>query len=295
MTTPNRATLISKSFKVLKKHYKPTSAPNGRPVLEHLLYAVCLENSPYPAADTAFQKIYENAFDWNEVRVTTVSEISESMAGIPDPKRSAANLKRLLQSVFEAQYSYDLEHLRKQNLGKAIKSLEKFSGATKFAIGYLTQHGLGGHSIPLDRGALDVMYITGVINEKEREKQTVPGLERAIPKAKGIEYGSLLHQLAADFVATPFSPKVRAILLEINADAKERFPKRPTRKTTKKKEPVAKKDTKAAATAGTKKKSPSKAPAAKKSSRTKKASTSKARTTKTKKLATKQLTKRKPK
>ncbi len=229
MSASNRSALITKSHKVLKKHYSPVT-PETMNVLDTLIYAACLENARHDAADAGFKNIKNVSFDWNEVRVTAVTELSESLPGVPEPKQSAANVRRLLHGVFESIYSYDLEHLKKQNLGKSVKELSKHKGATQFVLGYVTQHALGGHSIPLDRGALDVLYITGIIDEKERTKEIAPGLERAIPKSKGIEYASLLHQLGAELVASPFSPKVRAILLELNPDCKDRLPKRQSKK-----------------------------------------------------------------
>ena len=225
----NRADLINKTYKVLKKHYKPVASPDHS-ALECLLFACLLENTPYDKAEAAFARIREISSDWNEVRVTAVLELAESLKGFPDARRSASNLRRVLHSVFESQYSYDLEHLKKQNLGKTIKDLEKHAGSTPFIVSYFTQNSLAGHSIPVDRGALDVMYIVGVIDEKEREKAAVPGLERAIPKKQGVEFGSLLHQLAADLVASPFSQNVRGILLEIAPDCKDRLPKRKSKK-----------------------------------------------------------------
>lgn len=230
MAVQNRSNLISHSFKVLKKHYQPVPPPQGRSVLEHLLFGICLEGTPYDVAERAFANIRQLSYDWNEVRVTSVAELAESFKGAPHPAKSASNFKRALHSVFETRYSYDLDSLAKQNLGKAIKELTKHPGATSFAISYLTQHGLGGHSIPLDDAAIEIMYIVGIIDEKEKAKRVVPGLERAIPKSKGIEYGSLLHGFVADFVASPLSPKVRAILLELNPDCKERLPKRRSKK-----------------------------------------------------------------
>ena len=85
----NRADRIAKTYKILKKHYTPVPAPPERSVLEHLLYACCLENAPYDKADAAFQRIRDISFDWNEVRVTAVGEIAESMIGYPEPRRSA--------------------------------------------------------------------------------------------------------------------------------------------------------------------------------------------------------------
>jgi len=196
--------------------------------MDHLLYGCCLENAMFDAADEAFGKLQEAYFDWNEVRVTTVAELSETMSCLPDPQDAAARLKRTLQSVFEANYSFDLEAMKKENLGSATKKLEK-NGVSQFCVSYITQASLGGHSIPVDKSTVDTLYVLGVISENEAKTNRVPGLERAIPKTKGVEFGSLLHQLAVDYASAPFSSRVRSIITEIAADAKERFPKRGAR------------------------------------------------------------------
>ncbi len=226
MTGPNRAAILGKVHKILKKHYKPAVPPAERNVLEHLLYACCLENARVEAADEAFAKLKELFFDWNEVRVTTTTELSEVMTSIPDASAAATRIKKSLQSVFEASYTFDLDPLQKQNLGKAEKDLEKIVGSSAFVRAYVVQHALGGHSIPVNNGAVDALYAVGVITDQEAEKGQVPGAERAIPKNKGIEFGSLIHQLGADLSASPGSSKLRAILAEIDSQYKERLEKR---------------------------------------------------------------------
>jgi len=229
MATPNRSEIIQRTYKVLKKHYKPITCVGDRSLLEHLLYALCLENATHEKADEGFARIQESYFDWNEVRVTTVGELAEQLAGLPDPAAAATHLKQTLQSVFEALYDFSLESLKKLNLGKAAAQLEKYRGTTRFAIAYVTQNALGGHAIPLCRGALEVLRIVGAINDTEAQKRIVPGLERLIPKNKGVEFGSLLHQLGADLIASPFGFKAKAILLEIAPDCRSRLPKRAVR------------------------------------------------------------------
>lgn len=214
----NRAAFFTKIHKALKKHYKPVAAPADRPLLEHLLYACCLENARYETADEAFAKLQLYA-DWNEVRVTTVTELSEIMAVLPDPDHAARRLKQTLQSVFETRYSYDLEYLKKNNLGKALKELEEFRGVTPFVLAYAGQHGLGGHNIAANRGVFEALVSLGVITENEAKSGRIPGMERAIPKTKGLEFASLLHQLGVDFLSAPHSAKLRAILQEINPEA----------------------------------------------------------------------------
>ena len=301
MTTLNRAALINTTMRVLKKHFKPVPPTTDRSVLEHWVYACCLENARYEDADKAFKNAVDMAFDWNEMRVTTATELAEQMSSLPDARRSASNLKRVLQSVFESQYSYDLEQLRKQNLGKTVKDMLRHDGATRFHVSYVTQHALDGHSLPIDVGALDVLYIVGVIDEKERAKQVVPGLERAIPKKQGIEYGSLLHQMGAELFRSPYSPEVRDLLLSINPDAQPRLPKRQRKKKPVDKAPAEKpKKTKDAAKPKAGKKPKTKKAAAKpkpvKKAAKKKTTSFKAAKKKSssKKSATKQLAKRKP-
>jgi endonuclease-3 len=226
MTGSNRAALLGKVHKVLKKHYKPAVPPAERNVLEHLLYACCLENARVEAADEAFAKLKELFFDWNEVRVTTLTELAEVMTSIPDAPAAAARIKKSLQSVFEASYTFDLDPLIKQNLGKSEKDLEKIAGSSLFVRAYVVQHALGGHSIPVNNGAIDALYAVGAITDQEADKSIVPGAERAIPKNKGVEFGSLLHQFGADLAASPGSSKLRAILAEIETNFKDRLEKR---------------------------------------------------------------------
>ena len=225
----NRSAIIAKVYKVLKKHYKPVAPPAERTALEHLLYGCLLENARYEAADEAFARLKESFFDWNEIRVTTVTELAEGMGGVPDAAAAAQRVKKSLQSIFEANYSFDIEAMKKQNLGKAEKDLEKVGGATSFVRAYVTQNALGGHSIPVSKGALDALHAVGVITDAEADKGQVPGLERAIPKNKGVEFGSLLQQLGADLLASPGSSKLKAVLGEIDPDFKDRLAARTAR------------------------------------------------------------------
>ena len=226
----NRSGLYTKIHKVLKKHYKPV-APNTRlPLMQQLLYGCCLENAPADAADRALAALENDYYDWNEVRVSTATELSESMHMLPDPLEAGNRVRQILQSVFETNYSFDIEKLKKENIGAAVKKLQKLKGVTPFSVAYVTQMTLSGHSIPVGSGALEAIYVVGAISEKEKAKYQVPGIERAIPKNRGVEFGSMLNQLGAELVRAPHGALIKKILLEIAPDAKERLPKRKSSK-----------------------------------------------------------------
>lgn len=226
MATPNRSALIAKTLKVVRKHYKPVPQPKDRTVLEHLLFACLLEDSTQEAAEQVFQALKRDYFGWNEVRVSTIRELSDALKPLVNPAESAARLKQTLHSVFESVYEFDIESLKKQNLGAAIKLLQKYNGTTPFVVAYVTQNALGGHAIPLNQGTLITLHTVKVISDAEFKQAVVPGLERTVPKNKGAEVGSLLHQLGVEVGRNPYGPNARKLMLEIDPNCKDNLPKR---------------------------------------------------------------------
>ena len=302
MSIPNRAAVLTKLFRSLKKQYSPIAPAATRTVLEDLLFACLLEDNQYDAAEKAYAALAQGFFDWNEVRVSSVKELAEVASGLIDPDASARRLKRSLHGVFEATYQFDLEDMKKQNIGAAEKRLEKIPGTTMFVVAYVVQQALAGHSIPLDQGSLRSLYVLGAATEKEIASRKIPGLERAIPKKSGAEFGCLLHQLGAEITASPYSPKTRNALLNLAPDCKDRLPKRPTKvkevpPKPKKKVALKQAPEKSAAKPAAKTAPPTKAAiktATKKAVATKKSATKKAPVKKTaaKKTVTKKVVKR---
>ncbi|MCA9240934.1 MAG: hypothetical protein KDA37_12075 [Planctomycetales bacterium] len=229
MAAPNRATRINKLVTAVKKHFKPAAPAKERTLLEDLVFACLLENSSHEAAEEVYDHLKANYFDWNEVRVSTRRELAEEMKQLNDPEDAADRLKRTLQSVFEALYTYDLELLKKQNLGQTVKQFQGYKGITSFVISYATQHSLGGHSIPVNQGLYAALVTFDVISEAEAKKGVVPGLERTVPKTKGVEIGSMLHQLGVEVGKNPYGQNARKILLAIDPGCKTRLPKRPSK------------------------------------------------------------------
>ena len=185
MTSASRSAIFAKIHKVLKKHYKPFAPPAERTVLEHLLFACVLEDARYEPAEEAFAALKHTFFDWNEVRVTSISELSEVMAALPDPRAAANRVKRVLHAIFEELYCFDLEDKRKKTLGPTVKWLEKMDGTSRFVVAYVIQAALDGHSIPVDAGTMGVFHVLDLATEKEAAAGEVPGMDRAIAKSKG--------------------------------------------------------------------------------------------------------------
>ncbi|MCO8125294.1 hypothetical protein NHH03_26385 [Stieleria sp. TO1_6] len=223
MAASNRAKLITKLHTELKKKYSLPPSQPSRPLLEHLLYACLLQDAPYDLADEGLAKCEQEFYDWNEVRVTTVTELTQVLSGMPEPAKTARRLKEILQAVFEEFYAFDLDHLKKENLGKAVAKFEAMPPMTPFVLSYTVQHGLGGHSIPVDYAGMVIMLATEIANQTEANTGKIPGLERAIPKNKGTEFAALLHQAGVDLLLDHNDKKVRTMLDAVAKGSSDRY------------------------------------------------------------------------
>jgi len=223
---PARGPLVARLHKALRSQYKPVAAHTSRPLLEQVLVACCLEDAPAELAEKAVARILEGAFDLNEIRVTTVAELAESLGELPNPSRAALALRRALQSVFESTYNFSLEHARKHSLAHGIRTLEGLHGISPFVVNYVASTAMGGHVIPLDHGALAALYLCGIVTRQEYDSGKVPGLERFVTKKAGVEFASLLHQFGVECLTNLHGATVKKILQAVNPAAKDRFPKR---------------------------------------------------------------------
>ena len=215
--------MIGKLQTALKKFYQPLPTQPSRPLLEHVLYASLLEDAPADLADEGMAKCEQEFFDWNEVRVTTITELSQVLENLPDPQKAARRLKSNLQAIFEEFYTFELDHLKKENLGKAVSKFEKMPGMTPFVLNYTVQNGLGGHAIPVDYSAMVIMLSTEIASQSEAMAGKVPGLERAIPKNKAIDFSGLLHQAAVALNADLKDKTSRQLLDAVSKGSSERL------------------------------------------------------------------------
>ncbi len=225
MTSSNRTDVLKRLYAELKKKYTAVK-PVERTVLEHFLYATCLEDATYQAADAAFSALVDTMSGWNEVRVSSVAELAELMPQLPDPRGTASRIRKILHAIFEERYAFDIDDIRKKNIKEAYEKLESIPGGTPFSINMTAQIALGRHGIPVGNGEKRLLYVLGIIDEADIEGREIAGLNRAITKTQGMEFASLLHQLASAFVQNPEARKIVSFLKAFAPDFRKRMPKR---------------------------------------------------------------------
>ncbi len=219
----NKQQLLTHAQAALKKRFPlPALEPDApRPLLEELIYAICREGSTSPDADDAFVRLRKRFVDWNEIRVSTMQEVAETLRPLPNAGPRAGWIIGVLHAVFELNYAFDLGDMEKKGLKQAakqvsryfnVKDLEakqlkqaakqisRFKQVNDFAVAWVVQRSLGGHAIPLDGPTVRVLQRLGVVEEVDPEdlESIRGGIEHVIPKARGIEFTELMSTHAKE-------------------------------------------------------------------------------------------------
>lgn len=195
-TVSPKQRILNRLWTVSKGHAEEAESP-PRPVLDQLLFAVCREGSPQNLAEKAFRQLQEEFFDWNEVRVSSVREVADALAGLPQAEARAVRIIGILQEIFETTYSFDLESLHKKGLKQAQKQLERLREVTPFAVAYTLQNGLGGHAIPLDDDMCRTLRRLELIDGDQTGSSS--SLEHLIPKSRGVVFRETVSHVAHEF------------------------------------------------------------------------------------------------
>jgi endonuclease III len=183
---------------LLKKAYSATPHKQDLPVLETLLYAVCLENSSPEQAGAVYAKLLNAFHDLNEVRVSSISELQPTFLELDDPEWRAARIKGALQYVFETNNAFDFESLRRKTAELAAKQLSKIPSLSQFVRAYVMQHCLGSHVLPIDDRMHAALVWLGLADRQETPEQAGEHLRSFVRKADAPLFCHLLGCLAND-------------------------------------------------------------------------------------------------
>ncbi|QDT99032.1 hypothetical protein [Gimesia aquarii] len=198
ISTSDKQAICKKLITLLKKRYSATLPKYDRPVLETMLHAICLENSTNSQADEVFDALLEGFHDLNEIRVSTISELESVFTSDIDAEWKAYRIRSVLQYVFDKEFCFDLELLRKKTLEQAQKQLTRMKALTPFVLNHTLQVILGSHSVPADEKILNASKWLGLLPVDESIETASDSLKSSVRKADAPLFSHLLRCLATD-------------------------------------------------------------------------------------------------
>ncbi len=211
-----RQTVLKKLLPLLKKHYKIAVPKSDRPVLETMLYSVCLENLSPEEADRCYAKFHQEFPDLNEARVSQVSELERAFPGMADGEWRGFRLRAVLQFVFEKSFTFEFESLRKKTLDLAVKQLSRLKHATPFMRNYTLQNAVGAHILPIDDVMKRLLVWLGLGAPSQSEDELSEALKSSVRKADALSFCIAVRMAAAD-------PKIQSSLPTLESAPAEGF------------------------------------------------------------------------
>jgi len=200
MKATGKQAISKKLLTILKKRYKekgPVPKYEG-PILETILYAICLENASSKQADVVLARLEDEFHDWNEVRVSSISELAVVFDDLVDPETRALRVRSALQYVFEKNFEFEFEALRRKTLDLARKQLLRIKELSPFVRTFTLQAALGSHLIPTDDQMRGVAIWLGFAKPGVNATRVSESLKSSVRKSDAPLFCHLLRCLACD-------------------------------------------------------------------------------------------------
>jgi hypothetical protein len=216
-TASDKQRIAKKLISQLDKRYKGSVSKDTHPILETILYAICLENSSFDDANDAFGRLESTFFDLNEIRVSSISELTRVFSKLDQPEWRALQVRSILHYVFEKRFEFDFESLRRKTLDLAGKQLAKIKELSPFVCRYSLQASLGSHLVPVDDVIRNASAWLGFVAPNDSVVKASESLKSAVRKADVPLFCYLLRRFATD-------PRVRKTFDSLNQQSpKEEF------------------------------------------------------------------------
>lgn len=194
----DRHTVIKKLLPLIRKHCKVAVPKLDRPIMETMLYAVCLEDASVEEADRVYARMFQLFPDLNEARVSSITELEPIFEGLSDTDWRAFRARSILQYVFEKSFNFELESLRKKTLDLAAKQLAKIRHLSPFVRTFTLQHAIGAHLLPLDEAGTRLLVWLGLAAPGQNSEEIAESLKAIVRKADAQQFCFTLRALATD-------------------------------------------------------------------------------------------------
>ncbi len=209
--------------KHLLKRYSSAQplASNDRKLLDILVYALFLENGDFERALTSFDSLERYFIDWNEIRVAKADEIAEVVGNYKGAARDGERLRRLLQSIFDQTFRFDLEDLRTRGVDALTQFLDAIPYSTRFMNDFVKFFAFNEPTLPCSEGMLRVLRAVGLVEVRDEAETPILPSKR-FTREELTELFILLFQCGADLATPEKQDEVIKFLASFDKSASKR-------------------------------------------------------------------------
>ncbi|MEZ6038883.1 MAG: hypothetical protein R3C20_00155 [Planctomycetaceae bacterium] len=194
----DKSMICKKVVTALQKIYGKSLPKLDQPALETIMFAICLEDNSWADAEAAYKRLLEEYFDLNEIRVTSVSELEQTLQPLRFADWKGLRIRSLLRYVFESGYTFEVEKLRRMTQEVAVKTFKKIGDMSPFVRDFSLQHLLSSHVVCLDESMLKASHWLALVPTAMDVTEAGEHLKAGLKKSEVGEFCHLLRCVATD-------------------------------------------------------------------------------------------------
>lgn len=203
----DKKVICKKLVTSFKKRYGGSVPKDNRDVLHSLLFAICLEDNSYNDAVKIFEHMLESFHDLNEIRVSSITELESVFEEVHESEWKALRVRSLLQYIFEENFQFEYEGIRRKTFEQAYKQLAKIKDISPFILLQSLQSVLGSHVVPVDQTMIDCLVWMGLVDAGSDGASASDQMKSCVAKPEVPLFCHLLRSFAME-------PKCRDLVRE---------------------------------------------------------------------------------
>ena len=192
MANRKRSMSISKILKNLEERYGKKPKPPSWTIVETLIFYILYHSSGITAARRAFKFLRDEYVDINEVRVSSLNELRNTLIKAGASEQIALPLRGILKQIFLQENDVSLEPMIELTPEQAKRYLSRFDNLPSHAIDYLLLIKWEHPILPVDKQIARMSSRLGLTSSNSSLTTTQKSIMRDLKKDRYFDFFSLL-------------------------------------------------------------------------------------------------------
>jgi len=158
----NQKKFIKTVRKVLSDKYGEPKRRKERPPLDQLVQSLLWRYTLVKSGVRSFRSLKRHFVDWNEVRISTVAEISSAMSSAAWSRDCSVHLKEILQNLYHLRNVVKLDFLDDLTQPEATTFLRSLKGVSRDLADEVLLFNYGAKKIPLNADGARMCFRMGL-------------------------------------------------------------------------------------------------------------------------------------
>jgi len=179
---------------LLAKHYKLPEPPEPMDSrLDQIVMAVLWQDVPPARTRAAYETLTGEFVDWNELRVTVTSEVSQILESCGLPGRKGAILKRILSRAIEALFSFNFDPLAELPREELRDWFLRIEGVPHHVAAYILYTVYDYDRVLVGDNVARVIRRLGLVSKSASPAEIEPALNAVIPAKEAVQTWNALR------------------------------------------------------------------------------------------------------